>query len=66
MSVEVDLEREFLERVWKLMLIGEKIGQTMYGRAQVTIQNGRGNYVSIQSEAVVRRLLAMARVKAWS
>ena len=65
MSVEVDLEREFLERVWKLMLIGEKIGRTIYGRAQVTIQNGAGTS-SIQSEAVVRRLLAMARVKAWS
>lgn len=66
MVVEVDLERDFLERVWKLMLICEKIGRTMYGRAQVTIQNGRGNYVSIQSEAVVRRLVAMARMKEWS
>jgi len=28
--------------------------------------NGRGNYVAIQSEAVVRRLVAMARVKEWS
>ena len=66
MVMEVDLEREFLERVWKLMLICEKIGRTMYGPAQVTIQNGRGNYVSIQSEAVVRRLVAMARVQEWS
>jgi hypothetical protein len=66
MVVEVYLERDFLERVWKLMLICEKIRRTMYGPAQVTIQNGRGNYVSIQSEAVVRRLVAMARVKEWN
>jgi hypothetical protein len=65
MVVEVGLEREFLERVWKLMLICEKIRRTMYGPALVTIQNGRGNYVSIQSETVVRRLVAMARVKDW-
>lgn len=63
MVVELHLEREFLERVWKLMLIWGKIRRTMYGPAQVTIQNGRGNYVSIQSVTVVRRLVAMARVK---
>ncbi len=65
MAVEVNLERDFLERVWKLMLICEKIKRTMHGRARVIIENAHCDYVSILSEAPIQRLLAMARVKEW-
>jgi hypothetical protein len=39
MAVEVNLERDFLERLWKLMLICEKIRVTMHGRAHVIIED---------------------------
>src|SRR5687767_5314238 len=65
MAVEVNLERDFLERVWKLMLICEKIKRTMHGRARVIIENAHCDYVCILSEAPIQRLLAMARVKEW-
>jgi hypothetical protein len=62
---EVDLDPDFLERVWKLMLICEKIKRTMHGRAKVTIEDARCHYVAIHSEGPIRYLLAMARVKEW-
>ena len=39
MAVEVNLERDFLEHLWKLMLICEKIRVTMHGRAHVIIED---------------------------
>lgn len=65
MLVEVELDHGFLQRVWKLMLICEKIKRTMNGSARVTIDNARCQYVAIHSEAPIRRVLSMAKVKEW-
>jgi hypothetical protein len=65
MAVEVDLEQQFLERVWKLMLICEKIQRTMHGKAKVVIDNACCQYVTIHSEPPIRWLLSMAKVDAW-
>src|SRR5262245_10448832 len=65
MVVEAQLEEGFLERVWKLMLICEKIRRTMHGRAKVVIEDAHCQYVSIMSEAPIHRLLSMARVTEW-
>jgi hypothetical protein len=64
-AVEVDLERDFLERAWKLILICEKIRRTMHGRAKVIIENARCDFISIHAEATMQRLVAMARVTCW-
>jgi hypothetical protein len=66
MVVEVKLEHDFLERLWKLMLICEKIRVTMQGRAKVIIENACCHFVSIHSEAPIQRLLAKAKVKEWN
>jgi len=66
MVVEANPDREFLERAWKLTRICEKIRWTMGGPGKVTIQNGRGNYISLHSETEVRRLVEMAGVKEWN
>ena len=51
MVVEVEgLGRDFLERVWKLMLISEKIMRTMHGRARVIIENAPCHSATIHSE----------------
>ena len=63
--VEADLSPGFLERVWKLMLICQKIRRTMHGRAKVVIEDSHCQYVSIMSEAPIHRLLSMARVGEW-
>ena len=65
MVVEADLSPGFLERVWKLMLICQKIRRTMHGRARVVIDDAQCQYVSILSQAPIERLLSMARVKEW-
>jgi len=66
MVVEANPDREFLERAWKLTRICEKIRRTMGGPGKVTIENSRGNYISLHSEAEIRRLVAMAGVKEWN
>ena len=65
MVVEVDLTADYLERTRKLMLICQKIRQTMRGRARVIIEDAPCHFVSIMSEAPIQRLLAMGRVKEW-
>jgi hypothetical protein len=65
MVVEVELEREYLSRCWKLMLICGKIKQTMRGAGRVTIQNHWGNYVWIFDPASIHRLVSLARTKDW-
>jgi hypothetical protein len=65
MVVEVGLTAEHLERVWKLMLICEKIKRTMHGRGKVIIEDASCHFISILSEAPIQRLLRMARVKEW-
>jgi hypothetical protein len=66
MAVEVNLERGFLERLWKLTLICEKIRVTMHGRAKVIIENACCHFVSIHSETPIQRLLAAAKVREWN
>jgi hypothetical protein len=65
MVVEANLDQDFLERARKLMLICEKIRRTMNGPAKVTIDNSRGNYVLLESRAVVRGVMAKASVDDW-
>ena len=65
MVVQVDLTADYLERTRKLMLICEKIRQTMRGRARVIIEDAPCRFVSIVSEAPIQRLLAIGRVKEW-
>jgi hypothetical protein len=55
----------FLERVWKLMLICEKIRRTMHGPAKVVIEDAPCQYASILSQAPIERLLSMAKVEEW-
>ena len=47
------------------MLICEKIRRTMNGPAKVTIDNSRGDYVLLESQAVVRGVMTKAGVKDW-
>jgi hypothetical protein len=65
MVVGVDLERDFLERAWKLILICEKIRRTMHGPARVIIENARCDFISIHTEAITQRLVPMAGVTRW-
>jgi hypothetical protein len=65
MVVEVGLTAEHLERVWKLMLICEKIRRTVHGRGKVIIEDASCQYISILSEAPIQRLLSMASVTEW-
>jgi hypothetical protein len=65
MVVEVDPAPGFLERVWKLMLICEKIRRTMHGRGRVIIEDAPCHFVSVMSEAPIQRLLSMARATKW-
>ena len=53
------LERDFLERIWKRMLICKKIKRTMYGRARIIIENARCEFVTIHSEAPIRYLVGV-------
>ena len=57
MFVEACIAPGFLERVWKLMLICEKIRRTMHGRAKVVVEDAPCQYVSILSQAQIERLL---------
>jgi hypothetical protein len=45
--VQAELAAGFLERVWELMLICEKIRRTMHGHAKVVIEDANCQYVSI-------------------
>jgi len=63
--VEMNIEADFLERVWKLMLICEKIRRTMRGPAKVIIENAPCHYIAIYGRAPIQRLLVMAKVKEW-
>jgi hypothetical protein len=63
--VEMNIEADFLERVWKLMLICDKIRRTMHGRAKVIIENAPCHYIAIHGRAPIQRLLTMAKVKEW-
>jgi hypothetical protein len=65
MVVEANLDQDFLERVRKLMLICEKVRRTMNGPAKVTIDNSGGTYVLLESQGVVRGVMAKAGVKDW-
>jgi len=65
MVVEANIDHQFLERAHKLVLICQKIRRTMNGPAKVTIDNSRGNYVLLESEGVVRGVMAKAGVKDW-
>ena len=65
MVVQVHLTADYLERTRKLMLICQKIRQTMRGRARVIIEDAPCHFVSIMSEAPIQRLLAIGRVKEW-
>lgn len=65
MVVEVEFEREYLRRCWKLMLICGKIKQTMRGAGRVTIQNHYGNYVWIFNPASIHSLVSLARARDW-
>jgi hypothetical protein len=66
MVVEANVDHEFLERTHKLVRICEKIRKTMNGPARVIIENSRGEYVSLESPAVVQWVLNRAGVKEWS
>ena len=65
MVVEVSVEPNFLERVWKLMLICGKIRWTMHGRGKVIVEDSPCQYVSILSDELIQRLLSMARLDEW-
>jgi len=65
MVVEAEFSAGFLERVWKLMLICEKIRRTMHGPGKVVIEDAHCQYVSILGDTPIQRLLAMARVNQW-
>ena len=65
MVIEVELEREYLSRCLKLMLICGKIKRTMRGAGRVTIQSHHGNYVWIFNPASIHRLVSLARARDW-
>jgi hypothetical protein len=62
---EAEFSAGFLERVWKLMLICEKIRRTMHGRGKVIVEDAPCHFVSIIGDAPIQQLLAMARVREW-
>jgi hypothetical protein len=39
--------------------------RTMFGQATITIDSSRGQYVSLESQMVVRRIMASAGAKDW-
>ena len=63
--VEARLDRDYLERVFKLVLICHKIRKTMYGAATVTIGSGCGPFVLLDSQQAVKWIIAKAGVKEW-
>jgi hypothetical protein len=65
MVVEASLDRDFLERALKLVLICAKIRRTMNGAAKVTIERGRGPYVLLESQPVIQWVITKAGVKDW-
>jgi hypothetical protein len=64
MVVEAQLDHDFLERAHKLLLICGKIRRTMHGAARITIDNSR-EYVLLESQTVIRWVMARAGVKDW-
>ena len=65
MVVEASLDRDYLERALKLVLICHKIRKTMHGAAKITIGSGCGPYVLLDSKQVVQWVMAKAGVKEW-
>ena len=65
MVVEASLDRDYLERALKLVLICHKIRKTMHEAAKVIIGCGCGPYVLLDSKQVVQWVLAKAGVKEW-
>ena len=65
MVVEAQLDHDFLERAHKLALICGKIRRTMYGAARIIIDTSRGEYVLLESQTVIRWVMAKAGVKDW-
>src|SRR5262245_61155536 len=65
MIVEASLDRDYLGRDRKLVLICHKIRQTMHGAAKVIIGSGSGPYVLLDSNQVVQWVMAKAGVKEW-
>ena len=64
MIVEARLDRDYLERALKLVLICHKIRKTMHGVAKITIGSGCGPFVLLDSP-VVKWITAKAGVKEW-
>ena len=65
MVVEASLDRDYLERALKLVLICNKIRKTMHGAAKITIGSGCGPFVLLDSKQVVHWVMAKAGVKEW-
>jgi hypothetical protein len=64
MVFEAQFHHDFLVRAHKLVLICEKIRRTMNGPARITIDTSR-EYVVLESQRVIRWVMAKARVKEW-
>jgi hypothetical protein len=64
MVVKASLDRCYLERVLKLVLICHKIRKTMHGVAKITIGSGCGSFVLLDS-SVVKWIKVRAGVKEW-
>ena len=64
MIVEARLDRDYLERTLKLVLICHKIRKTMHGAAKITIGSGCGSFVLLDSQ-VVKWIMVRAGVKEW-
>ena len=64
MVVEAQLDKDFLERAHKLVLICEKIRRTMCGAARITIDTSR-EYVLLESQTVIRWVMAKSGVEEW-
>jgi hypothetical protein len=65
MIVEARLDRDYLERALKLVLICHKIRTTMHGAATVTINSGCGPFVLLDAKQVIKWIMAKAGVKEW-
>ena len=64
MVVEAQFHHDFLVRAHKLVLICGKIRRTMHGPARITIDTSR-EYVMLESQTVIRWVMAKAGVKDW-
>ena len=64
MVAEIKMDQAFLERIWKLMLICQKIRQTMGGKARVSIELSCF-FVLLYGPRPIQFLLTRARLKEW-